>query len=229
MSKLFAGGLVLAALFPAGPAMARSASPELPQSAAHSRHNFFTSNQARADVSAHVEKMFKQLDSNHDGFITRSEIAALETQYDERSAQNAPKRASRMFDRLDLDHDGKITATEAASSRKAKPGAVKTTRHGRSSLFAHADANQDGIVTRAEFDAAVASGKLKLRHAAMRGSRIARLFDSADISKQGRISLDEAQQAELRQFDAADLNHDGVLTPDERRQAAKARARRPAA
>jgi hypothetical protein len=55
----------------------------------------------------------------------------------------------------------------------------------------------------------------------MRGSQIARLFDSTDAGKQGRISLEEAKQAELRQFDAADLNHDGVLTPDERRQAAK--------
>jgi Ca2+-binding EF-hand superfamily protein len=56
----------------------------------------------------------------------------------------------------------------------------------------------------------------------MRGNAIARLFDQADINKDGKVSLDEAQNAALKQFDAADLNHDGVLTPDERRQASKA-------
>jgi hypothetical protein len=53
------------------------------------------------------------------------------------------------------------------------------------------------------------------------------MFDAADTNKDGRLSLEEAQQAALRQFDAADLNRDGVLTPSERRQASKAnRAKR---
>ena len=64
----------------------------------------------------------------------------------------------------------------------------------------------------------------------MRGSQIARLFDVADANKDGRLSLDEARQAALKEFDAADLDHDGVLTPAERRQAAQsARAKRPQA
>jgi hypothetical protein len=46
----------------------------------------------------------------------------------------------------------------------------------------------------------------------------------------GRLSLDEAQRAALREFDDADLDHDRVLTPAERRQAAKsARVKRPPA
>jgi streptogramin lyase len=64
----------------------------------------------------------------------------------------------------------------------------------------------------------------------MRGSAIVRLFDLADVNKDGRVSLEEAQQAALQHFDAADLNHDGVLTPDERRQASRtARAKHRAA
>ena len=63
----------------------------------------------------------------------------------------------------------------------------------------------------------------------MRGSAIVRLFDAADVNKDGRVSLEEARQAVLQHFDAADLNRDGTLTPDERRQASKTeRARRPA-
>ena len=61
----------------------------------------------------------------------------------------------------------------------------------------------------------------------MRGSAIVRLFDDADLNKDGRLSLAEAQAAALKQFDAADANHDGVLSSAERRQARKAeRAKR---
>ena len=222
MSKYFVGGLVLAVLFPMSAAdAAATATTALASSPAPNRHSFFTSSQARADVPAHVERMFKGLDTNHDGFVTKSEIAALQAEFDERTAKSAPKRATRLFNRLDADRDGKITMAEVASTPSAKARAGKTTRRPGSALFARADGNKDGVITRAEFDAATASGKIKLHHSAMRGSQIARLFDSTDAGKQGRISLEEAKQAELRQFDAADLNHDGVLTPDERRQAAK--------
>ena len=68
----------------------------------------------------------------------------------------------------------------------------------------------------------MSSGKIKLRHANMRGSAIIRQFGTADANKDGRVSLEEAQQAALGYFDTADINHDGVLTPVERRQASKA-------
>ena len=232
MSKSFTACLVLAALFPVNSAAAAAAADSVtpPSSATHPRHSFFTSNQSRGDFSAHFERTFRKLDSNHDGFITRDEIAALEAHFDQIAAKNAPKREQRIFDRLDADHDGKITVAEASASRKMKTTAVKSTRRGVSQLFVRADANKDGVITRAEFDAAVASGKYKLRHAAMRGGQIARLFDSPDVARQGRISLDEAKQAALTQFDSADVNRDGVLTPDERRQAARTgRSKRPAA
>ena len=230
MSKFLVGGLIIVAMFPVSAGAAGSASVALPASGAQARHSFFTSNQARADVPTHVERLFKSLDTNHDGFVTRSEIGALQSEFDERTAKSAPKRAARMFNRLDADRDGKITMAEVAAKRSAKTGSAKSTRRPGSTLFARADANKDGVISRAEFDAATASGKITLHHSAMRGSQIVRLFDSADTGKRGRISLEEAEQAELQRFDAADLNHDGVLTPDERRQAYKSnRGRRPAA
>lgn len=220
------GGILLAALFSAVPAIAQPVSPaSLNTPEPHTRQSFFNANQNRTDVGAQVERMFKLLDLNHDGQITRDEIAASQSRFDERTAKAAPKRIARMFDRLDTNHDGQVARAEvdaARAARLAKRGKRPTSRHGSSALFAHADANKDGVVTRAEFEAATASGKVKVRYASMRGSAIVRLFDLADVNKDGRVSLDEARQAALQNFDSADLNHDGVLTPEERRQASQA-------
>jgi len=232
MKMFMPGGIAFAALFSAVPAFAQQVSPaSLGTPLPHARQSFFNSNQNRSDVGAHVERMFKQLDLNHDGVLTKDEIATSQAQFEDRMAKSAPKRTAKMFDRLDTNHDGQITkadvdaARAARLARKGKPSAGR--RSGSSAPFAQADANRDGIVTRAEFEAATANGKIKVRHANMRGSAIVRLFDLADTNKDGRVSLDEAKQAALQHFDVADLNHDGVLTPDERRQASRSsRAKR---
>ncbi len=222
MSKLLLGSLVVAVLSAGGSAVPKSPATAGPSTATrHARGSFFTTNENRADVSVRIAKMFNKLDSNHDGFVTKAEIAALQSQFDDRIAKSAPKRAARMFDKLDADHDGKITEAEAAGARSAKGATSKSTHRNRASLFALADTNKDGVITRAEFDAAMANGKIKPRHGHMRGSEIVRLFDIADTNKDGRVSLEEAQAAALKQFDAADFDHDGVLTPVERRQAVK--------
>ena len=113
-------------------------------------------------------------------------------------------------------------AADAEPPQNVPPALAQFLRETPAEFLQRYDANKDGVVTRAEFDAATADGKIKLRHANMRGSAIVRMFDAADTNKDGRVSLEEAQQAALRQFDAADADHNGVLTPDERRQAAKA-------
>lgn len=234
MSKHLLGGLVLAAFFAPIAALAAPASPPIPSSPArHPRGSFFTSNENRGDVPARIERMFRKLDTNHDGFVAKTEITALQGQFEQRASKSAPRRAAHLFENLDADRDGQITQEEIDSSRAKRLAATgktaKASHRGGASLFGRADANKDGVITRAEFDGAVADGKITLRHAAMRGSQIVRLFDRADTDRDGRLSLDEAKQAALRQFDAADLDHDGELTPAERRQAAKAARKRPAA
>jgi Ca2+-binding EF-hand superfamily protein len=232
MKELVPVGVCLAALFTAAAAIAQPAptSTSLPQPA-HARRNYFTSNQPRSDVAARVAKMFSQLDLNHDGFITADELASSKAKFEDRMSKSAPKRAEKAFDRLDTNHDGQITRSDLEAAQAARRPAKKTStgnhRSSSNSLFAQADANKDDIVTRAEYGAAVASGKIKTRRASMRGSAIARLFDLADADKEGRVSLEEARKAALMQFDAADLDHDGILTPAERRQASKSeRAKR---
>src|SRR5437667_5476019 len=70
MNRLTRGGMVIAALGTAGAAIAQVASlPSSNAQAAHARRGFFTSNEARTDVPAHVQRMFERLDLNHDGFV----------------------------------------------------------------------------------------------------------------------------------------------------------------
>jgi Ca2+-binding EF-hand superfamily protein len=218
MKKLVFWGAALVALIDGTAPLAGTATKS-----PHPRSNYFTTNELRAEVPKHVEKMFGRFDVNHDGFISKDEVAAAQAHFEARAAKSAPERASRLFDRLDSNHDGQITQAELDAARAARNARrqvpVKASRRsGASPLFARADANKDGILTHAEFDAAVASGKVKPRHANMRGAAIARLFDSADTDNDSRVSLGEAQRVALQHFDAADLNHDGTLTPQERRQ-----------
>lgn len=213
------GGVALAVQFAVAPAISQTAPASSAPPTRPARHSFFTSDQKRSDIAAHVERIFKPLDLNQDGFVTKDEIATSEARFEERLSKSAPKRAAKMFARFDADHDGRITEAEFDAVHKTHPGAKANRRP--TSLFVRADANKDGIVTRAEFDGATASGKIKLRHANMRGSALVRLFDTADSNRDGRLSLEEAREGALQQFDAADFNHDGVLTPDERRQASK--------
>jgi Ca2+-binding EF-hand superfamily protein len=218
MKKLVFGGAALAALV-GGTAVAAGTAAKPPRG----RPNYFATNELRADVPKHVEKMFARFDVNHDGSISKDEVAAAQALFEARAAKSAPKRASHLFDRLDTNHDGQITQAELEAARAARNVTRRvpvnaSRRSGSSPLFVRADANKDGILTRAEFDAAVASGKVKPRHPNMRGAAIARLFDSADTDNDGRVSLGEAQRVALQHFDAADLNHDGTLTPQERRQ-----------
>jgi len=223
MKKLVPGWAAVAALIAFAPLAAQPTNAASPAAKpTHPRVSSFNKPQSRANVPEHVKRIFAALDLNHDGFVTRDEVTASQTLFDERMSKSAPKRAARMFDRMDSDRDGKVTLAEvtaARSARLAARGKQAKATHTLPSLFRIADSNKDSVVTRAEFDAAVDSGKIKPRHAHMRGNEIARLFDSGDGGKGGRLSLEEAQQAMLQRFDATDLNHDGTVTPEERTQA----------
>jgi hypothetical protein len=89
-------------------------------------------------------------------------------------------------------------------------------------MFARADANHDGILTREEYHATLA------RIVAAKGGtptaegwrQVDAQFDSVDQAHTGRIPRGNFIAAALAHFDGADLNHDGVVTPNEARKAA---------
>jgi Ca2+-binding EF-hand superfamily protein len=196
-----------------------------PQAGQH-QPNFMNKTETRADVSAHVQKMFARLDTNHDGYITKAEIDAMEAQHKEKVEQRAaafdPNKA---FDRLDTNHDGKITQAEVdaahAQRMQAKGGkAAPLNAHAGQKLFARVDTNKDGVITRAEFDAGASQMHAHMEQAEVRrGGMADHMFDAADANHDGKVSLAEMQTIALQHFDKADLNHDGTVTPQERQQA----------
>jgi Ca2+-binding EF-hand superfamily protein len=223
MKKMVPISALAALLLAGGAAYAQSAQPRATPAAAPHRHA--TNAQTRATVEARATKMFARFDSNHDGFITKAEIDALHAQRAQKAEQRAQRfDPSKIFDRLDLNHDGRITVAEAQAERSQRlqaKGGEHAPAHGGgfTGLFARADSNKDGAVTRAEFETMGEQLRTRMQHASMARRGGSRLFETADSNKDGRISQAELQQSALANFDRMDLNHDGTITPEERQQA----------
>jgi Ca2+-binding EF-hand superfamily protein len=217
MSKFVLGGAVVALAVSAAIAQA---APQVAHPAGHGR---VMQTEARTDVQANIAKMFARLDTNHDGFIAKAEVDAIDAQRAAKIEQRAKSfDPDKVFARIDANHDGKITPAEVQAARnsraQAKGTPAKAPATGFTGLFARADANKDGAVTRAEFDAVGAQLKGRMEKAGLRSGGVNRMFETADANKDGRVSVAEAQAVALQHFDKADLNHDGKLTPAERKQ-----------
>jgi Ca2+-binding EF-hand superfamily protein len=219
MSKFLIGGAIAA--LAATTAFAQAAAPAgRPGPGSHMMQT-----EARTDVAANVGKMFARLDTNHDGFITKAEVDALEAQRSQKLEKRAEAfKPDKVFDRIDANHDGKITVAEELAARNARAQAkgktpIQAKATGFTGLFARADANKDGAVTRAEFDAVGNQLRAHMEKAGERHGFAGHMFEAADTNKDGKVALAEAQAVALQHFDRADLNHDGKLTPEERKAA----------
>ena len=93
-----------------------------------------------AEMEAMRAARFKRLDVNGDGVISNSEQNRAESRIRRRAAL-LEARIARQFEQMDTDRDLAVSEDEFVG---APP-------------LARADANQDGAVTRAEFDAAIAA------------------------------------------------------------------------
>lgn len=201
----------------AAPALAQPA-PAAPQgpAAGFSRGNLARS-VTRADVQVRVQRLFARLDANRDGFVTREELQAGRGQ----------GLRGRGF-RADGPRAEGLARNPAACGER---------------LFARLDQNRDGVITRGEFDAAMAAraqhraaagqagtdggfrGGARLGRAGMGGFR-GQMFERMDLNHDGRVSVQEATAFALQAFDRADANRDGVVTPEERRAARAGLGRR---
>jgi Ca2+-binding EF-hand superfamily protein len=94
-------------------------------------------------------------------------------------------------------------------------------------MFDRCDANHDGVLTLAEYHAALAAiVKAKGGTPTPKGWAIVDAqFATVDQSHSGRVTRQQFVDAAVAHFDGADLNHDGTVTPKEARAAAKIKNR----
>jgi hypothetical protein len=107
----------------------------------HGNRGGWDQDQTRAQAQQHADEFFQRLDLNHDGAVTRDEVAQVRAQMGGSDAGGG--RADRMisrvfgdaqsvtlaqfeaqslarFDSEDLNHDGTVTAAERQQAREAR-------------------------------------------------------------------------------------------------------------
>jgi len=175
---------------------------------------------------------FGAIDKDADRCITRAEYAAS---------------GERAFVALDHDKDGRVTKsdpqTPRAESATPRPRSVigMPTTHGHEGMLAIYDEDDDGVVTRAQYDAhraqaftktdANRDGKLdateyvdefadrldrqiaRQRQAQLKQGHVR--FEAIDADKNGGISREEYSKMSARMFERADTNEDGVVSQDD--------------
>jgi Ca2+-binding EF-hand superfamily protein len=105
--------------------------------------------------------------------------------------------AKMVFDRIDTDHDGAISADEMTAAITKR--------------FSDADANGDGLVTKAEAVAAI-EAQTEFERARKHAGRIADgLFYRVDLDDNGQVALAEIENRAKKAFALVDWNDDGKV------------------
>jgi hypothetical protein len=118
---------------------------------------------------------FERADANNDGVITLEEVRAARTA---------------AFNRLDVNKDGYLERSEMPQPPREGRGEGKMKRPGGGEMLGRADANRDGNVSKAEFDAAVAQAAS--RRAGQSATRRDEMFNRIDANRDGMITREEA-------------------------------------
>lgn len=147
-----------------------------------------------AEMQARAASRFDKLDVNHDGKLDQTDRAEMRA-----------KRMKMRFERLDANRDGTLTMAEFASRPAMAEGRERGDGdmhrgHGRRHMGMRghgmgrmADADKDGIITKAEFTAAAAQR-----------------FAHLDADKDGKVTPAERQamREKMREHRQHRMNHD---------------------
>jgi Ca2+-binding EF-hand superfamily protein len=128
---------------------------------------------SRADFIKTGDSQFSGADTNHDGFMSRAELAAQQQRDLDRAKANLNQQFTAKFSQLDTNHDGKLSVQEFIGGvpqlKVADPAdqmlarldanhdgkiSAEEFRNSRLAAFNRMDANHDGIVTPQEIQAA---------------------------------------------------------------------------
>ena len=121
---------------------------------------------AATGASGRAAGQFRRADEDANGSLSRAE------------AERGAPALARHFDAIDVNGDGGITPYEIRAWRKSRRSASRTQGRGRfDEYFRRADADHDGVLSRAEV--------------ALSMPRMAGKFDRIDADRDGRLTLVE--------------------------------------
>ncbi|HEY8592208.1 MAG TPA: EF-hand domain-containing protein [Sphingomicrobium sp.] len=131
----------------------------------------------RTQLVTMLDAGFKSLDTNNDGTLSQSEVAAAETKIIQTRVAQIRTRLEAEFTAADTNKDGQLSKAEFMA---AAPQAPATGPNGAEAL-ARYDSNKDGKISAAEF----------------RAPRVA-AFDAIDTNKDGTLSSAERRAGQKR-------------------------------
>jgi Ca2+-binding EF-hand superfamily protein len=129
---------------------------------------------ARATVEAQVKANFQQVDTNHDGFVSRAEADAARN-----TAMIAQFNAA--FNAMDSNKDGNLSRAEFVAANQKAMAAAMQKQGVADRAFAGSDLNHDGRISLAEALA-----------------KPLKEFDAVDANHDGILTLAERQAAAKR-------------------------------
>lgn len=159
----------------------------------------------RAEFLAKVKARFDAIDTNHDGYLEESELAAAQQKDLQHLRAQQQERIGALFDRLDTDHDGQLSKAEfmaAAPPVRARETAVQ--------IIQQLDKHKLGKVTFADYSAGPLA---KFDKRAKNGVVTPAAAPSGEAAKP--ITRAEFLANLKARFDTVDTNHDGYLEENE--------------
>jgi Ca2+-binding EF-hand superfamily protein len=134
--SLIAAAIALPASVQAAPAQKATGQAAAPQTI------------SKADFLKDVDTRFNAIDANHDGVISKEEIAAAQAKALQQAQAAEDQRIEAEFKKLDTNKDGQLSLAEFKAAAPAL-------RVGESAeqMLASLDANKDGKVTKQEYEA----------------------------------------------------------------------------
>lgn len=128
---------------------------------------------SKADFTKNVDARFAAIDTNHDGQLEKSEIAAAQTKALQNAQAVEQQRLEAEFKKLDTNHDNQLSLVEF---KAAAPGVRASETPDQ--MIAAVDANKDGKISAAEYRAGPLSN-----------------FEKADTNHDGVLTAAELQAA----------------------------------
>jgi hypothetical protein len=103
---------------------------------------------SKADFTKNLGARFAAIDSNHDGSVTKEEIAAMQARTLADAKAQEQQQLAAEFAKLDTNHDKSLSQAEFNA---AAPG--MSVRQTPDQMLASIDSNKDGKISSAEFQA----------------------------------------------------------------------------